>query len=472
MGSTSTPPHVLIIGAGITGLVLAQALRKHGVSFAVYERDPDPLHRGKGWGLTIHWSLGAFLRLLPQHLVDRLPETYVDPDAVAKGENGNFLLFDLRTGETKWKVPSAKRLRVSRERLRRLLMDGIDVQVCQGHSSIYKIQEALLKARQWNKSISSISQTSETAVRCEFSDNSGAEGTLLVGCDGSRSKTRSLLCSLAGNKTPVRSENYQLPVRLIGVSAALPSRVALKMRALDPFFLQAGDPATSNFFWFSFLDTPTNNDREGRDTYECQILISWPYRKDGSNNIEIPCRNVDKIKLMHSLADGWVEPFREVVQSIPEETEPKIISLEDWPTPPKGSWSNLGGTATLVGDSAHAMTMCECIRLVSSGGHKYSKLMATLIVRGEAGNHGILDVSNLLEALIPVLTSSPHSPAKTQEEVINEYEDEMATRTRPAVLRSRKACLDAHDYPSITADSPLVARRGAFEDDDLEYLLN
>ncbi|EZF33726.1 FAD-dependent monooxygenase [Trichophyton mentagrophytes] len=430
MGSTSTPPHVLIIGAGITGLVLAQALRKHGVSFAVYERDPDPLHRGKGWGLTIHWSLGAFLRLLPQYLVDRLPETYVDPDAVAKGENGNFLLFDLRTGETKWKVPPAKRLRVSRERLRRLLMDGIDVQ--------------------WNKSISSISQISETAVRCEFSDNSSAEGTLLVGCDGSRSKTRSLLCSLAGNKTPVRSENYQLPVRLIGVSAALPSRVALKMRALDPFFLQAGDPATSNFFWFSFLDTPTNNDREGHDTYECQILISWPYRKDGSNNIEIPCRNIDKIKLMHSLADGWVEPFREVVQSIPEETEPKIISLEDWPTPPKGSWSNLGGTATLVGDSAHAMTM----------------------FRGEAGNHGILDVSNLLEALIPVLTSSPHSPAKTQEEVINEYEDEMATRTRPAVLRSRKACLDAHDYPSITADSPLVARRGAFEDDDLEYLLN
>lgn len=133
MGSTSTPPHVLIIGAGITGLVLAQTLRKHGVSFAVYERDPDPLHRGKGWGLTIHWSLDAFLRLLPQHLVDRLPETYVDPDAVARGENGNFLLFDLRTGETKWKVPPAKRLRVSRERLRRLLMDGIDVQVSQGN---------------------------------------------------------------------------------------------------------------------------------------------------------------------------------------------------------------------------------------------------------------------------------------------------------------------------------------------------
>ena len=122
-------PHVLIIGAGITGLTLAQALRKHGIPLTVYERDPHPLYRGKGWGLTIHWALDAFLSLLPQDLVDRIPETYVDPGAVAKGENGNFLFFDLRTGETKWKVPPARRLRVSRERLRRLLMDGIDIQV-------------------------------------------------------------------------------------------------------------------------------------------------------------------------------------------------------------------------------------------------------------------------------------------------------------------------------------------------------
>ncbi|KAM5465017.1 hypothetical protein MauCBS54593_006650 [Microsporum audouinii] len=422
-------PHVLIIGAGITGLVLAQALRKHGVPFSIFERDPDPLYRGKGWGLTIHWSLDAFLQLLPEDLIDRLPETYVDPEAVAKGENGNFLLFDLRTGEMKWKVPPAKRLRVSRERLRRLLMDGIDIQ--------------------WNKSISGISQLSDTVVRCEFTDGSSAEGTLLVGCDGSRSKTRSLLCSLAANETPARSENHSLPIRLLGVSTPLPPRVALKMKALDPLFLQASDPATNNFFWFSFLDTPVNNDREDRDTYECQILISWLCRK-GVSNMEIPTDNIDKIKLMHLLADGWVEPFREVVQSIPEGTEPKVLSLEDWPTPPKGSWTNLGGMATLVGDAAHAMTM----------------------FRGEAGNHGILDVFNLVDGLLPVIKPSPHSPEKTQQEVINEYEEEMITRARPAVLRSRKACLDAHDFPSITADSPLVARRGAFEDDDLEYLID
>lgn len=62
---------------------------------------------------------------------------------------------------------------------------------------------------------------------------------------------------------------------------------------------------------------------------------------------------------MRSMAEGWAEPFKEIVQSIPDGTEAKPITLEDWPTPPKGSWVNLNGKATLVGDAAHAMTMCK-----------------------------------------------------------------------------------------------------------------
>lgn len=127
--SSPTRPHVLIIGAGITGLCLAQALKKNGISFSIFERDPDVSARGKGWGLTIHWSLDTFLSLLPQHIVDKLPNIYVDPDAIKRGENGNFLFFDLRSGEARYKVPPNKRIRVSRERLRALLLDGLDVQV-------------------------------------------------------------------------------------------------------------------------------------------------------------------------------------------------------------------------------------------------------------------------------------------------------------------------------------------------------
>lgn len=128
---TPTPnePHILIAGAGITGLVFAQALKKNGIAFTVFERDPHVSARGRGWGLTIHWSLDTFISMLPQHIVDKLPETYVDPEASKRGENGNFLFFDLRTGETRWKVPPNKRIRVSRERLRTLLLEGLDVKV-------------------------------------------------------------------------------------------------------------------------------------------------------------------------------------------------------------------------------------------------------------------------------------------------------------------------------------------------------
>ena len=127
--SSINQPHVLIIGAGITGLLLGQSLKQRNVPFTIFERDPTVSARGRGWGLTIHWSLQTFLSLLPQRIIDRLPETFVDPEASQRGENGNFLFFDLRSGEAKWKVPPNQRIRVSRERLRALLLDGLDVQV-------------------------------------------------------------------------------------------------------------------------------------------------------------------------------------------------------------------------------------------------------------------------------------------------------------------------------------------------------
>ena len=130
-------PQILIIGAGITGLILSQALKKRNISFSLFEREPSATARGGGWGLTIHWALDTLLALLPGHIVDRLSEAYVDPEASRKGENGNFLFFDLRSGEARWKVPPNKRIRVSRERLRALLLEGLDVQVSPMFSLIW-----------------------------------------------------------------------------------------------------------------------------------------------------------------------------------------------------------------------------------------------------------------------------------------------------------------------------------------------
>ena len=125
----SGKPHVLIVGAGMTGLLLAQKLKSHDVSFAIYERDPSADCRGGGWGLAIHWALDVLLALLPQHLRDQIPQTNVDPDSLAKGVVGRFPFFDLVTGETRFENVSEKRVRLQRQRLRNLLLSGLNVQV-------------------------------------------------------------------------------------------------------------------------------------------------------------------------------------------------------------------------------------------------------------------------------------------------------------------------------------------------------
>lgn len=114
--------------------------------------------------------------------------------------------------------------------------------------------------------------------------------------------------------------------------------------------------------WFSFLDTPSNNTRPecDKNTYECQILVSWPYH-DGFLGLdapmEVPESDVDRVKLMKQISSGWTSPFNECVAAIPEDTECKTIALEDF-VPKKGAWDNHGGRVTLIGDAAHAMTMC------------------------------------------------------------------------------------------------------------------
>lgn len=44
--------HVLIVGGGLGGLSLAQALRKKGISFEVFERDESAEARFQGWAIA------------------------------------------------------------------------------------------------------------------------------------------------------------------------------------------------------------------------------------------------------------------------------------------------------------------------------------------------------------------------------------------------------------------------------------
>jgi hypothetical protein len=74
--------------------------------------------------------------------------------------------------------------------------------------------------------------------------------------------------------------------------------------------------------------------------------------------------------------------------------------------------------------------------------------------RGEGANHVIFDVKDFVERVIPVLNSDGDlRPA------LGEYERAVIARTRPAVLASRRACLDAHEWKRISKLSPLLTKR-------------
>lgn len=72
MGGDKQKMHVLIIGAGIVGLTLAQGCRENGIPFTIFEQDQKG-SRHQGWALTLHWCLRSLERTIGSELAARLP---------------------------------------------------------------------------------------------------------------------------------------------------------------------------------------------------------------------------------------------------------------------------------------------------------------------------------------------------------------------------------------------------------------
>lgn len=77
--------HVVIIGAGLGGLCLAQGLKRAGIRFDVYERDPAADSRLQGYRIRIdqngQQALEACLLRLNSTSFERPPRRALDPRA-------------------------------------------------------------------------------------------------------------------------------------------------------------------------------------------------------------------------------------------------------------------------------------------------------------------------------------------------------------------------------------------------------
>lgn len=339
--------HVLIIGAGLTGLLLAQGLRKLNAAlelqgkpakytFSIYERDEAAFYRGGGFSLTIHWALQELYDILPEELSARIFDCVGNPAAIEKGQMGSFTYLNLRTGQPAFRTslpPGWKGARMSRVKFLELLMTSVNVK--------------------YSKRLSEITFPSDDKVSALFEDGEQAMGDLLVGADGSRSVVRRYVYGAENSK------NSQLPVRMINCRSEYPFSALRECLDIDPHLFHGGDPVQNGYFMFAFLDMPAPGST--KDTAAVQFTLSWPY-EPGFLGIQEPSEpphdHLGRIAWLRRLTKNWANPVNNLIQHIPEDSLVRVITIEQW-LPNDTNRHPTDGRITMIGDAAHLMTSCK-----------------------------------------------------------------------------------------------------------------
>lgn len=167
-------PRVLVIGAGLGGLCLAQGLRQAGVSVSIYERDATPLVRKQGYRIHIDArGASSLYACLPPHLWSLFTATTSRPSHEITIANKNLKPRRvIRLPEVVADGQGRLSAAVDRLTLREILMVGLDEEL------------------HFNKEFSHYQQGDDGSVRACFADGSEVVGDVLVAADGVNSRVR------------------------------------------------------------------------------------------------------------------------------------------------------------------------------------------------------------------------------------------------------------------------------------------
>ncbi|KAI0202354.1 putative monooxygenase [Astrocystis sublimbata] len=388
--SSSSSPHVLIAGAGIGGLALAQTFRKKGISYEIFERDASERERRPGWVIGLHHMLDGLKAGIPDDLPPistlshLLPITKYQPECCFYDlEQPNQPKIGVRGDETEWIV------RASRQKIVDWL--GLHIPIQYG-KQVVKIEEPGDK------------------VKIHFSDGTCAEGDILVGAEGARSATRK---HMLGDQDPIKpppvaiiqghcdmeGEEFEEQLRL-GHSLYLVDMHSInngQPMILLNMLLEAHDDGKSGKMGWALVWPDASAAKEG----------FWVYSATGQEQYD---HVVKKSKDLPAKYRAIIE------RSKPESTVPALqlwsLMMESLPT----------GRITLLGDAAHAMTP----------------------FRGEGAFHAISDALELSDAISKVDKNDINSIKNA----FDPYQDKMLRRGREAARLSAEAFAKNRDVKS------------------------
>ncbi|KAJ4387402.1 hypothetical protein N0V93_007993 [Gnomoniopsis smithogilvyi] len=379
----SSYPHILIVGAGLSGLTLAQILRKNGISYEVFERDVDVNARTQGWAIALH---GPVLRDLKECLPEDIGPIEQTNHLIPLDLQAQFVFYDknrpgLRVGVND--NETGQIVRANRQRLRDYLRRFIPVQY---DKRVVRVEEA------------------DGKVTVFFEKGGSATGDVVVGAEGTQSAVRK---HILHNKDVMKG----LPTGSLVGEVELTGDDFKQQLELGHSAYIVLTRAENHAVIFAALNKVSPDGKKGYYYF----LLHWfdeqaahsapdnPYWTLTATKEELAVFAREHTKLLP-------ERLRSLVDKVPVEgyKTPGItlrsVELTPEQLPP--------GRVTLMGDAAHSMTP----------------------FRGEAGVCALQDAVNLGRTLTHIANAQLKGPDFLA--VMTKYRDDMLTRGAEAAERS------------------------------------
>ncbi|KAI1139397.1 putative monooxygenase [Hypoxylon sp. FL0543] len=377
MAVATTKPRVLIVGAGLGGLTLAQCLRKQNVPFEIFERDSDPVSRASGWAIGLHSVLEDLLSSVPQDMPPFKETVSHLPPLDLEAQVAFYVRGQRRVVQY---TPEKPIIRANRFCLREWLSTQVPIQ--------------------WGKKVVQVIEA-EGEVRIRFEDGTTAVGDVLVGADGVNSVVREHVL-----RRPNEDTLRTVPAAIIIGETTFAGEEFERQLSLGHSCYVVSSPGTPGYFLFVGL-RQANADGNSGAYYWLLVIEDEIFGRE--DHWSRSASQAEKLEYAIQLTSALEPEFTEVIKTTPASgirTQPLILRDAEIDSLP-------AGRITLLGDAVHPMTP----------------------FRGEGGVHALRDALNLGK----VLSRLKSNDLNEIESLLGPYQEEVLERGVAAARASRKA---------------------------------